>query len=99
MSHPLSCAAPLVYWGYSTEDRGSHTLFGVMGVIARIPGFSAMPGRPTLLMSGPDPHSQRVGCHEAQMVKRSMHLSCCARSRAWVSSGHFSFLDCINGGV
>jgi hypothetical protein len=58
MSHALSCTVPLVYWGYSTEDRVSHTLLGVIGMMARIPSFPATPGGPTLLTSGPGPHLQ-----------------------------------------
>jgi hypothetical protein len=58
MSHALSCIASLAYWGYFAEDRGLHTLFGVMGVMAHIPGCHAMLGGPTLLTSEPGPHSQ-----------------------------------------
>jgi hypothetical protein len=58
MSHALSCATSMVYWDYSAEDQGSHTLFEVVGMMARILGCPTTPGGSTLLMSGLDPHSQ-----------------------------------------
>jgi hypothetical protein len=41
-----------------------------MGVMARIPGYSATSGKQTQLASGLGPHWQRVGCHAARMVRR-----------------------------
>jgi hypothetical protein len=46
-----------VYWGYSAKDRGSRTLFGDMGMTARISGCPATLGGPTLLTSRLNPHS------------------------------------------
>jgi hypothetical protein len=45
MSHALSCATPLVYWRYSIEDQGPHTLLGIVGVLAFIPGCPRHIGR------------------------------------------------------
>jgi hypothetical protein len=45
----------LAYWDYSAEDQGPHTLFEVVGVMARIRSYLATLGRPTRLMSGPIP--------------------------------------------
>jgi hypothetical protein len=42
--HALGCTAPLVSWDRFAGDQGSHTSFGVLGVLARLFGHPTMPG-------------------------------------------------------